>query len=182
MESSYVIILLEIIVVLIISRIKVPGLWADKFITAFIGSIPAMAVIGLLAWLFFFKIIGPSFIYVLTLEDVDRVSRLAEDLNSNPVGMAVLSTLRFIDHHPISALAFGPLLTVIFETSFALEKLWTGELWGRKLSDSEIQEQWDRTIKRREQTEEMQRKSKQKRKGCMYRFGHWLGNCYNRIR
>jgi hypothetical protein len=45
--------------------------------------------------------------------DPDKASLFAEGLNSTPLGMAVVSTLRFIDQHPLSALAFGPLLTVI---------------------------------------------------------------------
>lgn len=112
MQSGYAIILLESIVVLMISRIKVPGFWADKFITAFFGSIPAMAIIGLIAWFFIFKIIGALLVFLLTLEDAGAVSRFLESLNSTPIGTAVVSTFRFIDQHPISALAFGPLMSI----------------------------------------------------------------------
>ena len=68
-----------------------------------------MAIIGLIAWLFFFKLLGGFIVYI----DPDQVSRLAERLNSTHVGMAVVSTIRFVDQHPLSALAIGPLLMFI---------------------------------------------------------------------
>ena len=95
-----------------ISRIKVPGVWADKFFTALVGSIPAMAIIGLVAWLLIFQIMGTALVYLLTIDGADKVSRLTADLSSHPAGVVALSTLKFFNNHPISALMFGPLLTI----------------------------------------------------------------------
>ena len=112
MKPDYLIILLEIIVVLLISRIKVPGLWADKFFTALVGSIPAIAIVGLLAWLLIFKVVGNALIFLMTFQDPDVVTDLVADHSAHPIGAAMVLAIQFIDAHPITALAFGPLLTI----------------------------------------------------------------------
>lgn len=93
--DSFAYVCIELAAVVLVSFIKVPGHWADAFPLALLGSIPALARIGLAVWLVVLLAYCLALIY------------LGSDLPGS-----IAASARFISNHPSLALLFGPTLTI----------------------------------------------------------------------
>lgn len=94
MFDPYIVLLLEIAIVLLVGFIRVPGWWADVLWLELIGSVAAWAWIGLAVWLLF---AGCAWL-LLTHEP--------------PKAGWITVALDFLRHHPLLAIAFGPLIAI----------------------------------------------------------------------